>query len=78
MILEAQALECKMFKEDIISKIKQVDEQMKEIRDMISNEHNSSPDKSFLKSSLDTYLKAVSTLDLETLEKLFEKDLKTC
>ena len=67
-----------MFKDEMLAKIKQVAEQILEIRDQVSNEHNSQPDKSFMKSSLDKYLEALPAFDLEAIEKLFDKDLKIC
>ena len=68
----------KMFKDEMLAKIKNVAEQIHGIRLQLSKEHNSSPDKSFMKSSLEKYLEALPVFDLEAIEKLFEKDLKIC
>ena len=67
-----------MFKDEMLAKIKQVAEQTQEIMNQVTNEHNSSPDKSSMQSSLDKYLEALPVFDLEAIEKLFEKDLKIC
>ena len=77
-ILEAQTVQCNIFKDVIIDRVRQVDELVKEIRSHIQDEHNAQPDKSFLRSSLDSYLKTLPTPDLQTLEELLEKDAKMC
>lgn len=78
IIIEAQTFECKMLKDEILEQVKSVNEQIQDIRTKISEAHDESPDKSFLKSDLKMYLEALPRLDGTKLQELLETDEETC
>lgn len=55
-----------------------VKEQLDALRDKIEFNHNTSPDKSFLKAKLNVYEKFLPTLDLEGLKKQLDTDETIC
>ena len=74
MIMEAQTTECKMLKEEILESVKSVNEQIKGIRTKLTEAHDDSPDKSFLKNDLARYLDALPLLDDTKLQESLESD----
>ena len=52
VVMESQTAECKIFSADILSQARKVNEQIDEMRTMLTNSHDVAKNKSFLKSSL--------------------------
>ena len=59
-----------MFKNDTLKEILEIKERLEVLRQNFSDEHDQSPDKSFLKQELKQYLDCIPEIKSEKLEGL--------
>ena len=67
-----------MFSADILSQARKVNEQIDQMRTMLTNSHDDAKNKSFLKSGLNSYLSALPRLDCDKLKSLLDTDQRIC
>ena len=66
--------EAEMFKTEVQEEILEIKERLEALRSKFSDNHDPSPDKSFLKQELKLYLDCLPVLKTEKLEALIQKD----
>jgi len=77
-IASQQAEQAEAFFEDLKKEATEVNEHVNKLRERVVNHHAQGPGRSFLKAPLRVYEKALPTLDLDALEKVFAVDIETC
>jgi hypothetical protein len=66
--------EAEMFKTEVQEEILEIKERLEALRSKFTDNHDSSPDKSFLKQELKHYLDCLPMLKTERLEAMIQKD----
>ena len=61
-----------------MEKAQKINSEIESLKVMISNSHDESLEKSFMKSELKEYLSTLPKIDDDKLEELLQNDLKIC
>ena len=78
MIAEGQLESIESLKSELLTELAQANKIIEGCRSKLQANHNKISSKSCFKHPLTSYLKKCEVVDLEALEKMFDKDILTC